>query len=54
MITSPTTPRTELLVCTTCRPTDAPRDGAPGGQALFDQIEAALAFDPPAEGDAPT
>ncbi len=52
MTASPTTSRTELLVCTTCRPADAPRDGPPAGQALFDQIEAALAFDQPADGAA--
>lgn len=41
---------TELLVCTTCRPADAPRDGPPAGQALFEQVEAALAFDHPGDG----
>jgi len=35
---------TELLVCTTCRPVDAPREGQAAGEALFAQFEAALAF----------
>lgn len=35
---------TELLVCTTCRPADAPREGQAAGEALFAQLEAALAF----------
>jgi predicted metal-binding protein len=37
-------PTTELLVCTTCRPVDAPREGQAAGQALFEHLEAALAF----------
>lgn len=37
-------PTTELLVCTTCRPADAPREGQAAGQALFEHLEAALAF----------
>lgn len=37
---------TELLVCTTCRPADAPRDGQAAGQDLFEQLEGALAFAP--------
>lgn len=37
---------TELLVCTTCRPADAPRDEPPAGQALFNQVQAALATVP--------
>lgn len=35
---------TELLVCTTCRPADALREGQAAGEALFAQLEAALAF----------
>lgn len=42
---------TELLVCTTCRPADAQREGQAAGQALFDQVQAALALAPsPAPG----
>lgn len=37
---------TELLVCTTCRPADAPRDGQAAGQDLFEQVQDALAFAP--------
>jgi predicted metal-binding protein len=37
---------TELLVCTTCRPADAPRDGEAAGQTLFDRVQDALAFAP--------
>lgn len=40
----PKDPKTELLVCTTCRPADAPRDGRAAGQSLFDLLEEALAF----------
>ena len=37
---------TELLVCTTCRPADAPRDGQAAGQELFERAQDALAFAP--------
>jgi predicted metal-binding protein len=37
---------TELLVCTTCRPADAPREGQAADQGFFDQLEGALAFGP--------
>ena len=45
-------PTTELLVCTTCRPADAPREGQADGQAFFEQVEAALAFDDGANASA--
>ncbi len=45
------TTSTELLVCTTCRPADAPREGQTAGQDLFEQLEGALAFAP---GSAPS
>lgn len=38
-------PPTELLLCTTCRPADAPRGEPPAGLTLFEQVRAAL---PPA------
>jgi predicted metal-binding protein len=38
--------RTELLVCTTCRTADAPRDAPPAGQALFEQLQARLGDTP--------
>ena len=41
---------TELLVCTTCRPADAPREGQAAGQGFFEQLEGAIAFAP---GSAP-
>ncbi|MBA4175387.1 MAG: hypothetical protein C0505_02300 [Leptothrix sp. (in: Bacteria)] len=42
---------TELLICTTCRPADAPCDGEAAGQTLFDRVQDALAFAPaPAAG----
>lgn len=37
-------PTTELLVCTTCRPANIPREGQATGQTLFEHLEAALAF----------
>lgn len=37
---------TEVLVCTTCRPADAPREGQAAGQALFERVQDALAFAP--------
>jgi predicted metal-binding protein len=43
---------TELLICTTCRPADAPREGEAAGQALFDRVQDALAF-APASGPGP-
>lgn len=42
----PTETNSELLVCTTCRPADAPREGQAPGQTLFDQVQDALAFAP--------
>lgn len=48
---TPAAAPTELLVCTTCRPADAPRDGQAAGEALFEQVEAALAFGDDAGGD---
>jgi predicted metal-binding protein len=49
-----TLPTTELLVCTTCRPTDAPREGQAAGQTLFEHLEAALAFsDEPSAASVP-
>ncbi|MFM2404870.1 MAG: hypothetical protein RL223_2750 [Pseudomonadota bacterium] len=40
-------PTTELLICTTCREPDAPREGPTAGQALFDRLQAGLAADAP-------
>lgn len=55
MVTQSAAPSaTELLVCTTCRPADAPRDGQAAGQDLFERVEAALAFcDEPSAAPAP-
>lgn len=40
-MTTPTGPTpTELVICTTCRPADTPRDGTPAGQSLFDALQA--------------
>lgn len=43
-MTPPTEPiPTELVICTTCRPANAPRDGKPAGQALLDAVQAQAA-----------
>ncbi|MBZ8141202.1 hypothetical protein CLD22_14970 [Rubrivivax gelatinosus] len=39
-------PITELLVCNTCRPPGAPRDGVAAGQQLFEAVQALAAADP--------
>lgn len=47
-------PTTELLVCTTCRPANIPREGQATGQTLFENLEAALAFsDEPSAASVP-
>ncbi|MDP3222943.1 MAG: DUF1636 domain-containing protein [Rubrivivax sp.] len=47
-------PTTELLVCTTCRPANAPREGQAAGQTLFEHLEAALVFsDEPSAASVP-
>lgn len=38
------TPMTELIVCTTCRTADTPRDLPAAGQALFEAVQAEQAF----------
>ena len=35
------TPITEVIVCTTCRPADFPRDQPPPGAALFEAVQMA-------------
>ena len=37
---------TELLVCTTCRPGDWPRDGESAGEQLHEAVQLALMDDP--------